>query len=523
MSATTQPPRSGGRRLWSSALGLLAAAVLAIGVNMLADRLLPRARVDLTEQHLYTLSNGTRQVLAGLKDPITLRLFYSRRLGAAIPVYGAYADRVREMLSEYAGLSNGKVKLEVLDPEPFSELEDRAMALGLQGVPVDQSGEQVYFGLSGTNLVDDERSIGFFQPDRERFLEYDLTRLVYDLSNPTRPVIGVMTTLPLNGDPRAMMMRNPALGQPAVAMTQLRQFFTVKDIPLDAQVIEPEVQVLLLAHPQHLTDAAQYAVDQFVMRGGKLMVLVDPHSESQASKPGPTGQPPTDTSSSLDRLLNAWGIEAPSDKVVLDLRGAWRVRANPGDRQRDVLTRLIEGEADGERLTAPELIHNCIFLLNAGHETTTNLIGNGLVTLALNPAEKDKLRKHPELVKSAVEEVLRYESSNQLGNRSTTEPVRLGGVDLPAQTLITVCIGAANRDPAQFPDPDRFDIARSPNRHLAFASGIHVCAGASLARLEGQVALSRFLARFPDYEIGEVKRGGRARFRGFLKIGCTVN
>jgi cytochrome P450 len=193
------------------------------------------------------------------------------------------------------------------------------------------------------------------------------------------------------------------------------------------------------------------------------------------------------------------------------------------DRQRDVLTRLIEGEADGEQLTAPELIHNCIFLLNAGHETTTNLIGNGLVTLARNPAEKEKLRKHPELAKSAVEEVLRYESSNQLGNRSTTEPVRLGGVELPAQALITVCIGAANRDPAQFPDPDRFDIARSPNRHLAFASGIHVCAGASLARLEGQVALSRFLARFPDYEIGEVKRGGRARFRGFLKVACTVN
>src|SRR4051812_22155816 len=284
MSATTKPPRSGGRRLWSSALRLLAAAVLAVGVNMLADRLLPRARVDLTEQHLYTLSDGTKQVLAGLKDPITLRLFYSRRLGAAIPVYGAYADRVREMLSEYAGLSNGKVKLEVLDPEPFSELEDRAMALGLQGVPVDQSGEQVYFGLSGTNLVDDERIIGFFQPDRERFLEYDVTRLVYELSDPRRAVIGVMTPLPLNGDPRAMMMRQPQLGQPAVVMTQLRQFFTVKDVALDAQVIAPEIQVLMVAQPQSLSPATQYAIDQFVMRGGNLILLVDPHSEAQASR-----------------------------------------------------------------------------------------------------------------------------------------------------------------------------------------------------------------------------------------------
>jgi ABC-type uncharacterized transport system involved in gliding motility auxiliary subunit len=326
------PATSGARRVWSSALGLLAAAGLAVGINLLADRLLSRARLDLTEQHLYTLSEGTRQVLAGLKDPVTLRLFYSRRLGAAIPLYGAYADRVREMLQEYVALSDGKLRLELYDPEPFSELEDRAMALGLQGVPVDQSGEQVYFGLAGSNLVDDERAIPFLQPDRERFLEYDLTRLVYDLSNPARPVVGVMTPLPLNGDPRAMMLRDPQLGRPQVVMTQLRQFFAVKDVPLDAQVIEPDIQVLLVAHPQHLPEATQYAIDQFVMRGGKLLLLVDPHSESQASRPGPTGQPPTDTASSLDRLLNAWGVEAPSDKVVLDLRGAWRVRAGPGDR-----------------------------------------------------------------------------------------------------------------------------------------------------------------------------------------------
>ena len=332
MSATTlPPPRPGRSRLWSSALGVLAAAGLVIGANMLADRLLPRARLDLTEQRLYTLSDGTRQVLAGLKDPITLRLFYSRRLGAEIPLYGAYADRVREMLAEYVALSNGRIRLEIYDPEPFSEIEDRALGYGLQGVPVDQSGEQVYFGLVGTNLVDDERTIPFLQPDRERFLEYDLTRLVWELSNPQRPVVGVMSSLPLNGDPRAMMMRLGG-GQPYAVMQQLRQFFTVKDVPLDAQVIEPDVQVLIVAHAQGLSEATQYAIDQFVMRGGKLFVLVDPHSESQAARPGPGGQPPRDTASSLDRLLNAWGLEVPRDKVVLDLRGAWRVRASPQDR-----------------------------------------------------------------------------------------------------------------------------------------------------------------------------------------------
>jgi ABC-type uncharacterized transport system involved in gliding motility auxiliary subunit len=330
--APIPPARRGSRHLWSSALGLLAAAVLAVGVNMLAERALPRARIDLTEQRLYTLAEGTRQVLSGLQDPITLRLFYSRKLGAEIPVFGAYADRVREMLAEYVALSGGKLRLEVYDPEPFSEIEDRALAYGLQGVPVDQSGERVFFGLVGTNLVDDERTIGFFQPDRERFLEYDLTRLVYELSNPQRPTIGVMTPLPLNGDPRAMMLRQPQLAQPAVVMNQLRQFFTVKEVALDAQVIEPEIQVLLVAHPQNLAEGTQYALDQFVMRGGKLLLMLDPHSEAQASRPGPGGQPPSNTASSLDRLVNAWGVEAPSAQVVLDLRGAWRVRANPQDR-----------------------------------------------------------------------------------------------------------------------------------------------------------------------------------------------
>jgi ABC-type uncharacterized transport system involved in gliding motility auxiliary subunit len=330
-AAPRPAPRAPSRRLWSSLLGLVAAAVLAVGVNMLADRLLPRARLDLTEQQLYTLSDGTRQVLAGLQDPVTLRLFYSRKLGAQVPLYGAYADRVREMLAEYAAVSGGKVRLEFLDPEPFSETEDRALAYGLQGVPVDQTGEQVYFGLAGTNLLDDERTIPFFQPERERFLEYDLTRLVFELSNPRRPVIGVMSSLPLNGDPRAMMMRMaPGASQPFAVMQQLRQFFTVRDIALDTQRIEDEVQVLIVAHAQNLSDQAQYAIDQFVMRGGKLFVLTDPHSESQASRSG--GRPPASTASSLDRLLNAWGIEAPSDRVVLDLRGAWRVRANPQDR-----------------------------------------------------------------------------------------------------------------------------------------------------------------------------------------------
>ncbi len=194
-----------------------------------------------------------------------------------------------------------------------------------------------------------------------------------------------------------------------------------------------------------------------------------------------------------------------------------------GDPEVDVLSRLIAGEG-GERLTADELMHNCIFLLNAGHETTTNLIGNGLVGLSEWPDEKARMIADASLVKSAVEEFLRFESSNQLGNRITTEALEIGGVTLAAHTPVHLCIGAANRDPAQFPEPDRLDVGRAPNRHLAFGSGPHQCVGLALARLEGRVAIGRFLERFPGYRLdGKPARGGRARFRGYLHIPARVD
>src|SRR6476646_8058164 len=221
-------------------------------------------------------------------------------------------------------------------------------------------------------------------------------------------------------------------------------------------------------------------------------------------------------------------VFARGNKAVTDFLGYLEIlverrRAKPGNPERDVLTRLIQGEDNGERLSEKELLHNCIFLLNAGHETTTNLIGNGLVALSQNPAQKKRLIEHPELIKPAIEEILRFESSNQLGNRMTTEQVELGGVTMAACTPVTGCIGAANRDPAQFTEPEHLDIARTPNRHLAFATGAHQCAGMALARLEGAIAISRFLSRFPDYALtGEPVRGGRVRFRGFLSVPCAA-
>lgn len=200
-----------------------------------------------------------------------------------------------------------------------------------------------------------------------------------------------------------------------------------------------------------------------------------------------------------------------------------RRRAEPGDPEKDVLTRLMQGE-EGESLTHQELLHNCIFLLNAGHETTTNLIGNSLYALLEHPEQKQRLLEQPELIHSAVEEFLRFESSNQLGNRISTAETEIAGITLPAQTQITLCIGAANRDPERFSEPDKLDIQRTQNRHLAFGSGIHQCVGLNLARMEGRIAIRQFLKCYPNYRLAApATRGGRARFRGFLNIPCYLN
>ncbi len=194
-------------------------------------------------------------------------------------------------------------------------------------------------------------------------------------------------------------------------------------------------------------------------------------------------------------------------------------RRRPGDPAQDVLTRLIQGDGEGETLSEDELLHNCIFILNAGHETTTNLIGNALATLLDWPDQRARLLAEPDMLRTAVEEFLRFESSNQLGNRITTQATEIGGVAMPAGTPVTLCIGAANRDPDVFANPDRLDLSRDPNRHLAFGFGAHQCAGLSLARLEGRIAIGRFLERFPRYHAaGAPVRGGRARFRGFLSL-----
>jgi len=312
----------GSRRTLSLAT-LACIALSLVAVNIVAAPY-STARLDLTAQRLYTLSRGTKQTLAKIDEPITLRFYYSTRLGETVPSFAVYAQRVRELLDQYVAAANGKLRLEVFNPLAFSDVEDRAVAFGLQAAPLDAQGEQVYFGLAGTNSTDDQQIIPFFAPERERFLEYDLTRLVHALAVPRRTVVGLMTGLPLEGDMMAAMRGRPS--QPMAIVEQLRQLNEIESLGPSADTIPPSVDVLMLVHPQNLSEQALFAIDQFVLRGGKAMIFVDPYSELQAARlPGHGAPAGVTTASDLDRLFEKWGLHLLPDVVAGDRRNARRV------------------------------------------------------------------------------------------------------------------------------------------------------------------------------------------------------
>jgi ABC-type uncharacterized transport system involved in gliding motility auxiliary subunit len=306
-------------------IALIAAAVLFVAVNVIANNALRSTRLDLTARHLYTLSDASKKTLAHIDEPITLRFYYSPRLGDDVPSYGVFAQRVREMLEEYAALAKGKIKLEVLDPEPFSPTEDRAVAFGLQGVPVDQGGDQVYFGLAATNSTDDQQTIPFFQPDRERFLEYDLTKLIHSLAFPKKTVVGLVTSLPLEGDYMAALQGHPL--EPYAILDQMRQLYEVRTLSPDFDTVPKDVDVLMLAHPQNLAPKTLYAIDQYVLKGGKALVFVDPYSETQAAHQNRMTGGGGPGASDLPQLFKAWGLELEPGKIAGDLANGRRVNA----------------------------------------------------------------------------------------------------------------------------------------------------------------------------------------------------
>ena len=275
-----------------------------------------RLRIDFTEGGLYTVSDGTREIIAGIGEPIDVYFFFSDKATREAAPLRTYARRVRELLEEYAHEADGRIRLHVVDPEPFSEAEDQAAEFGLQAVPLDASGDKVYLGLAATNAYGDKQTIAFFQPEREEFLEYELSKLVSALTASKKPVIGLVSGLQIAGG-FDMMTSQPT---PAwMVIDQLREGFEVRSIGPQADSIDPDITTLLLVHPAALSPAMQYAVDQFVMNGGKAMVFVDPYCESARTSPNPMmPQEPSATASSLGPLFSAWGIDYAMDKVVAD-------------------------------------------------------------------------------------------------------------------------------------------------------------------------------------------------------------
>ena len=307
--------------------GLIMAAVLFGVFNMVSNAAFSSARFDLTEHALYTLSEGTKNVLKSLSEPITLRFYLSKALATGLPGIKSYATRVQEMLEEYAQVAGDQLYLEVIDPEPFSEEEDRAVAFGLQGIPLDGGSTQFYFGLAGTSSTDELEVISFFQPEREEFLEYDLTKMIHTLANPKKKVLGLLSTLPIDGSGGMPFMAQQGGGQPWLILSHIEQMFEVKKIETTATTIPEEISVLMIVHPKSLSEATLYAIDQYVLRGGHAMIFVDPLAESDSgggNPMNPMGGGPRN--SDMPTLFGAWGLELVKGQVLGDLPLAKKVQ-----------------------------------------------------------------------------------------------------------------------------------------------------------------------------------------------------
>lgn len=317
------------KKILHSGAGLLLIALAFLAFNILSGQLFGNARLDLTEQKLYTLSEGTERILEGLDQPIDLYFFYSDKATKDLAQLRNYARRVEEMLKGYQRAADGKLRLHIVDPEPFSEDEDKAAEFGLQAVPLNQTGEQVYFGLAGTNAEGDRQVVPFFPLDQEEFLEYEISRLVHSLAYPQLPVVGVLSGLQMNGG------FDMASGQPTppwMVMEEIRQLFHIESLELGVDRIPDDVSVLLLVHPKNLPEQTLYAIDQFVLRGGKLLAFVDPFSEADSGAGMLSGEGGEGRSSGLEPLFKAWGLRLRPGEVLGDGAYAMAVGMGPGQR-----------------------------------------------------------------------------------------------------------------------------------------------------------------------------------------------
>lgn len=327
---------------------LIIAAVLLIAANILVDVLFKTARLDVTQEQLYTLSDGSRAIVAELDEPVTLHYYYSADLLREVPHIRAYAERIEELLHSYVEASDGMLQLKVIDPQPFSEAEDRAVEFGIRGVPINDVGDVAYFGLAATDTTDGEAVVPFFSNTEEDLLEYQLSRLIYNLQHPEQPKVLVVSSLPING---ALFPGQNRRESAWFVMDYMRQTFDVEMAGAEIRAADLEaVDVLMLVHPKNLSERTLYQIDQYLMRGGHVLAFIDPHSDVEmpprdAMMPG---RPQPKTPSEPGGLLAAWGIDLPLDRVVGDLRYARKVAFGEGAQARSIAYlpwMLLSGEA----------------------------------------------------------------------------------------------------------------------------------------------------------------------------------
>jgi ABC-type uncharacterized transport system involved in gliding motility auxiliary subunit len=307
--------------------GLALAAVTVLAVNLFASTMFRSWKMDVTADGLYTISEGTKRSLAAIDEPIDVKLYFSKRLGDAAPIFARNFERVRTLLDQYRALSGNKLRVTVLDPEPFSDAEDRAVAAGMRGVRLNRDGDTGYFGLAGTNSTDNEATIPFFTPERERFIEYDVTKLIHGLANPKKRAIGLLSTQNLEGGLDPMMGMRGRPQPPQVIMEQIREVFEVRAIQRDATVIPKDIAVLMVVQPDNLPEATLYAIDQFALGGGKVLVFMDPVPEMAR---GPMGMPMPPQFEGFNRLLKSWGVAFDQGVVAADISKARRVQFGGG-------------------------------------------------------------------------------------------------------------------------------------------------------------------------------------------------
>ena len=356
------------------AYGSLAVILFGFIAAVIAgNSLLRGVKLDLTENRLYTLADGTKSLLRNLEEPINLYYFFSSQSSEDVQTLRSYATRVEEMLVEFADAAGGNLRLQVIDPLPFSEDEDRAAQFGLTDLGLTAlGGDSIYFGLAATNAIGDEAIIDVFDPEKESALEYDLARLIYSLSTPEKSVVGLLSGVPMTGgfDPQTQQMQ-----QPWIVGQQMRQLFDLRSLPTDLSSIDSDISLLWIVHPVALSDDTLYAIDQFLLKGGRALIFVDPLAEIATVAPDPTGLG-AGTASNLERLFAAWGLEFDPGQVVGDDRYALRVNGPTGPVRHIGLLGL-----DAEAISQDEIISAGLANVNLGTAGALSVADGASITL----------------------------------------------------------------------------------------------------------------------------------------------